>query len=305
MPLNTGSIGPLTLEGIRKLTGDGFRRYDLEFKEFFNVNQASKAVMFDYEVVGIGSLAPKGENNAITLTDPRVGRKKSYTMTVFAGGIRTSWEAEMDDLYGFIRRHMGSLGAAANETLNIEAARFFDKCDSGDSSPFTGFDALALLHDAHTDLDGSAFGSTIYSDNRIAATDLSESALATGLLFFDRVTDASGNHIRMDPRSLWYHPDQTFLVREILESEGKPYTADNTKNVLRGILTPKSWHFVTDNDRWLIQAAQHDANFFMRSAPAVDSYDDKATLSMVNTMVVRFGLGHGDFRGFVGSAGNP
>lgn len=305
MPLTTGSVSPLTIEGIRKLTGDGFRRYDLEFKEFFNVNNANKGTMTDREVVGIGSLAPKAENAAIVLTDPRVGRKKDYVMTVFAGGIRASWEAEMDELYGFIRRHMTSLGAAANETLNIEAARFFDKMDSGDTAPFTGFDTLAILHDAHTDLDGAAFPAATYSDNRIAATDLSESALATGLLFFDRVTDASGNRVRMDAKNLWYHPDQTFLVREILESEGKPFTADNTKNVLRGIVTPKSWHFVTDTDRWVLQATQHDANFFMRAAPAVDSYDDKATLSMVNTMVVRFGLGAGDFRGFVGSAGNP
>jgi len=303
MALSTGSIQPLTLEGIRKLVGDSFRRYPLEFKSYMNVNPATKAREFDREVVGIGSLAIKAENAPIVPTDPRVGREKGYTFTVFAGGIRVSWEADMDDLYGWIRRHMRSLGMAMNETMNIEGAAPFNRADSGDASPLLGFDGLALLHDTHTNLDGT--DTLTYKDNRLLL-DISESAIQTLLIQFEGVQDASDNRVNVGRANrLLHHRDTMFLLREILQSEGKPFTGDNTKNVIRGIITPELLHFATDSDRWIVQTDMHDMNFFIRHAPVVDSYDDKQTLSSVNTIAARFGVGHGEWRPVIGSPGAP
>jgi len=301
MAINTGTVTPLLVEGIRKLVGDRFRRYPLEFKDYLNMNTSKKNYEFDREVAGIGSLTIKAENAPITMFDPRVGRQKTYTHVAFAGGIRVSWEAEDDELYGFIKHAMSSLGDAANETLNIEGAGLFNRADSGDSSPFTGFDTLALLHDTHTNLDGTATLS--YADNRLLA-DISESVLQTALIQFRQVKDASDNRVFMGrPQKLVLHSDNMFLIKEILESEGKPFTADNTKNVLKGIITPVVLTYATDSDRWLILAENHDLNFFMRTPPVMDSYDDKATKSMVNTVALRFTLGFGDWRGVIGSPG--
>ncbi len=300
MAINTGAVSALTLEGIRQLVGDNFKRFPLQFASYLNVNQARKGTETDREVVGVGSLLPKVENAAITLTDPRVGRSRDYVMSVFAGGIRVSWEADMDELYGFIRRHMASMGVAANETLNIEGAGMFNRCDSADSVPITGFDGKALLAGDHTNLDGS--DTLEYKDNQLAL-DLSESYLQTVLTQFAQVKDASGNRVVMQGSKLLYHPDNMFLVQEILRSEGKPFTADNTINVLRGIVQPVMLNYSIDSDRTLVVAANHDLNFFMRVAPVIDSYDDKATKSMVNTVATRFTLGFGDWRHVIGSPG--
>ena len=301
MAINTGTVSALTVEGIRKLVGDNFKRFPLQFAEYLNVNQARKGTETDREVAGIGSLAAKVENAAITLTDPRVGRARAYTMSVFAGGIRVSWEADMDELYGFIRKHMATLGLAANETLNIEGIALFDRADSADTSPITGFDTLALLHGTHTDTDG---GVLTYADNQLA-TDISEASLSTAITQFNQVRDASGNRVVMQGSKLLYHPDNMHLVQEILRSEGKPFTADNTTNVLRGVVTPTMLNYAAtgSSNRWMIVAANHDLNFFMRVAPVVDSYDDKATKSMINTIAVRFTLGFGDWRHVIGSPG--
>ncbi len=298
--LNTGSVAALTLEGIRKLVGDEFGRYELEFSQFLNTNQADKGTMTDREVVGIGTLTSKAQNAAIALTDPRVGRSRDYVAQAFAGGIRVSWEAEMDELYGFIRKHMGTLGQAANETLNIETAGIIDRGDEGDSPSILGFDGEELFHNTHTNLDG---GDTLtYKDNRLQL-DVSESALQTVVTQFQKVRDASDNRVNVGPAtSLFHTPDDWLLIREIVESSGKPFTPDNTTNVLRGQITPKMLHYVTDADRWFVQAARHDMNFFMRAAPVVDSYDDKATKSTVSTIALRFTFGFGDWRGVIGSA---
>ena len=299
--ITLGTVSPLTIEGIRALVGDTFQRYPLQFKEYLNVNNARKGTETDREVAGIGTLSPKAENASISLSDPRVGRLRNYVAATFAGGIATSWESEMDELYGFIRRHMGTLGQAANETLNIEGAAIFNRADALDSGTITGFDTVALLHATHTNLDGS--DTLSYKSNKLAL-DLSESAMQTALIQFQKVQDASDNRIWVgQPSKLLYHPDNMFLVQEILRSEGKPFTADNTVNVLRGIVTPVMLNYAIDSDRWMILAQNHDLNFLMRTAPVVDSYDDKSTKSMVNTIALRFTLGFGDWRGVVGSIG--
>lgn len=300
MAINTGTVSALTVEGIRKLVGDNFKRFPLQFSQYLNINKARKGTETDREVTGIGTLSLKAENAPITLTDPRVGRSKDYVLSVFAGGIRVSWEADMDELYGFIRRHMASLGVAANETLNIEGAGLFNRSDVDDANEFTGFDTLALLHDTHTNLDTT--DTLDYKDNRVQL-DLSESALQTVLTTFAQIKDASGNRIMVQGSKLLYHPDNMFLIQEILRSEGKPFTADNTVNVLRGIVTPTMLNYATDSDRWIILSGNHDLNFFMRVAPVIDSYDDKSTKSMVNTVATRFTLGFGDWRSAIGSPG--
>ena len=301
--LTTGNTANLTLEGIRKLVGDSFKRYPLQFKEWMNVNKADKRTVFDQEVVGIGSLAVKSENAPISIFTPRVGRQRSYTAATFAGGIAASWESEQDDLYGFIRRHLNTLGLAMNETMNIEAAGLFNRSDSLDASPITGFDGLALLHAAHTNLDGT--DSLTYKSNRLAA-DLSESILQTALIQFERIQDASDNRVMVGrPQKIVTTPENMFLLDEIMGSEKKPFTPDNTKNVLRNSLTPVILNYAVEigNDRWLVLAQEHDLNFFMRTAPVTDSYDDKSTLAMVNTIAGRFTIGFGDWRPVIGSAG--
>ncbi len=300
MPITTSSVSPLLVEGIRKLIGDEFRRYPLEYGDYLNTHTSRKNFEFDRETVPVGSLTLKTEGGPITITDPTVGREKRYTHATFALGVRTTWEAEDDELYGFIRRTFSGLGRSANETLNIEGAGLFNRSDSGDSTPFTGFDTLSLLNASHTHPLGSAMA---YTSNRTAA-DLSESVLQSALIQFEKIQDAADNRIDVGrPSKVIIAPDNMFLVREILESEGKPFTADNTKNVLKGIVTPVMLHFATDPDRWLIQAEQHDMNFFMRVAPVLDSYDDKSTKSMVNTIATRFSLGFGDWRSIYGSPG--
>ena len=101
-----------------------------------------------------------------------------------------------------------------------------------------------------------------------------------------------------------------FLLAELLRSPNKvgpqsgaaPHTY-GVINVLQGAFTPFLSHYQTDTDQWLSIAADHDLNFFRRVAPVVDSYDDKATLSTVNTIADRFGYGFGDWRAVMGSAG--
>jgi hypothetical protein len=301
MALDIGNIAPLTLEGIRKLTGDAYKRYELEYTNFTNVNKATKGVMFDREVATIGALTLKPENAPIVVTDPRVGRVRNYPMFVFAGAVRASWEAETDDLYGFIRRNMQALGKAANETENIEVANLINLVTS---ATLPGFDGLSLLHDTHTNLDGS--DTLTYKDNLLGTQDISESSLREALAQFETIRDAAGNRVQFGRSYKIIHSTaDMFLLQELLRSSAKvavEYSA-GVINVLNGAFTPFLSHYQTDTDQWLVQAEEHDMNFFRRVAPVVDSYDDKATLSTVNTIADRFGYGFGDWRPCMGSLG--
>lgn len=300
--ISTGSLGSgnsLLQEGIRKIVGAGYRQYELEVPRIANMLTSQKNYEFDREVTLLGSLSPKPENSPFIYTDPQVGREKRYVMSGFGGAVRASFEATEDELYGWIKKVFASLGPAARETTNLQGAKLFNLADSGDTGALTGFDGLSLLHTTHTGPVGEAL---TYASNRTVA-DLSESVLQSAIINFEKVQDAQGNRIMMNPRKLLVAADSMFLVKEILQSQGKPYTADNTINVLRGILGVEVLHYATDPDRWMIQADGHDMNFFMRTAPLMDSFDDKNTRSRVQTLFTRFAFGFGDWRHVYGSPG--
>src|SRR5262249_39323838 len=113
------------------------------------------------------------------------------------------------------------------------------------------------------------------------------------LIQFEKIADPSGNLLAFDPAKILFHPDSMFLLREILRSEGKPFTADNTTNVLKGIIEPVMLHYATDNDRTIILGEPNDINFWTRSAPVVANYDDNSTKSMVTDITMRIGRGFG------------
>lgn len=307
--ITLATVGPLTLEGIRKLSGDGMKRFPFQGGMFLNMNSSKKNYEFDQEVAGLGpnAIKAKAENAPITLSDPRVGRQKRYVHTTFAGGVSASWEAKQDELYGFVRRHLGDLGGAMTEIMNIEATKVFDAADSGDASatpaitPLTGYDALSLLNTAHTNLDGT--NTLDYKSNRVAV-DLSDAAIMTGQISLRKAKDASGNKVNMGPANrLLVAPDNMFLVRQILETEKVPFSNENTKNVIAGSLSVTFVEYSIRAKRWILLCANHDLNWFMRTPPVANAYDDQSNLATVMTLAARWTEGFGDWRQAYGSPG--
>lgn len=299
--ITSGSVQALNLEGIRKVIGDAFKRYPVKSGFYLNMNSSVKRQEFDQEVTGLGPLRIKEENKGMSLLDPKVGRQKTYTHVTFGAGVGASWEGRNDELYGFVRRNLNSLGLSANETLNIEQASLFDRADSGDSVPFTGFDGLALGHSTHTNLDGS--DTLTYKSNRLVL-DISDAALQTVLIQFEKVRDAADNRVMMgEGITLVYSPDNMLLVKQLLNSNGIPFQNTDTPNVLAGQFTPKMLTYGTAAKRWLAIKSNHDLNFFMRTAPVVDSYEDNITKAQINDLRLRFTIGFGDWRSVIVSPG--
>ena len=299
--ITQAAVQPLNLEGIRKLVGDGFTRYPLISGFYLNQNSSKKRQEFDREVTGYGPLQIKEENKGMVMLDPKVGREKTYTHVTFGAGVGASWEGRSDELYGFVRRHLNGLGLAANETVNIEQASLFDRADSGDAAPFTGFDGLALLHATHTNLDAS--DTLTYKSNRLTL-DISDAMLQTALIQFEKVRDAADNRISMGQKTmLVYAPDNMHLIKQLLNSNGIPFQNTDTPNVLMGQFEPRMLTYATAAKRWLLIKENHDLNFFMRTAPVVDSYEDKITKAIINDIRLRFTLGFGEWRPVIGSPG--
>jgi hypothetical protein len=298
--INTGTVSPLLVEGIRELVGHGYARLPLEGATYLNMLTTRKNYEFDRETANIGTMVAKAENAPVVLSDPRVGREKRYNTSTTAGGVRVSWEADADELYGFINDIFGGLGASANETMNVQMADIANNAAAASpTAEFQGFDGRSLLHTAHTGPDEEALS---YNSNRFAV-DLSESALQSALIQFTDVRDAVDNRIAVSPEKLLFHRDNMFLVREILETEGKPFSSDNTKNVLKGVLTPVMLNYQTDETQWMILGNGHKLNWFMRTPPTMKSYDDNSTLSMVTILVYRHAKGFSDWRQVIGSPG--
>jgi hypothetical protein len=97
------------------------------------------------------------------------------------------------------------------------------------------------------------------------------------------------------------------VAREILGSEFRPYTADNTVNAViqNDSLQDMVVNYLTDSDSWYVLAdkSEHDLNFFERAAVRFQNGDDFDTGDAKFKAFQRFSVGAGEWRGLFGSLG--
>ena len=99
-----------------------------------------------------------------------------------------------------------------------------------------------------------------------------------------------------------------WLASEILNSSQKPFTSDNTTNVMAAGkigITPYSTPYLTSTTAWwtIVPKGKHKLMFFWREKPNMDrDYDKKARIATFMNFF-RFGTAAFDWRGIDGSTG--
>ena len=87
-------------------------------------------------------------------------------------------------------------------------------------------------------------------------TDLNETSLEAAVITIAAWVDEKGLLIAARPRKLIVPPNNMFVATRILDSEGRPGTADNDINALNNNGTiPEGYrvnHFLTDSSSWYI-----------------------------------------------------
>ena len=125
-----------------------------------------------------------------------------------------------------MRSLTSELGISADETLAILA---WDMLNNGTATTnHTVADALALLSNTHTYIDGST-----YSNLLTPAADLSATALQTAIDNFEMTQDESGRYQVVKARSIIVNPANAWKAKELLNSAYDPESANNAVNTLK------------------------------------------------------------------------
>lgn len=239
MTMTRSAFLNLLVEGLSKVFYDQYKEADLKYSQVYNVKKSSKYKETLHSVAPITMLAEKPEGTSITYEDMVDGYEKDFTHTAFAKGLRFTRELIDDERYGVMSDRTAKLARAARIRKEYDHAKLFNNATA--TTYFTGQDGLALLSASHTYANN---GSSTWS-NYSASTDLSLTALETAFNAMRRYNDDSGNLIGLEPAYLLISPEMEMDAYEILNSSGKPYTADNEKNYFEGRLKVIVWPYLT------------------------------------------------------------
>lgn len=187
------------------------------------------------------------ENSEYDFNRAKQGASKTFTITKYGAGFSISDEMVADGKMGIVGDLTRMLAKSAKESQEVQGMNVLN---NGFTTETTA-DGVALFSTAHTLPSGGTFRNKATTD-----LDLSESALQDAVADFKKVfVGDSGIVYRKRPKFLLVHTDQENYARELVGSNGKPDSADNNLNSLRGdgLIVIASPH-LTDTDSWYLLA---------------------------------------------------
>lgn len=275
-----------------------YDRYPDMYSKIFNVSLTTKKSETDSQVTGLGIMPTNTEGDDITLDDALQGYDKTYTILDYALGYQIHDNLFADEQYDTIKRLTKALARSAKETRDQVA---FNLINNGHTA-VTGGDGKALFATDHPLVGGGT-----YANKPAVAADLSVTSLQAAINSMERTTDDRGLLQQIRPKILLIPPELKWTARELLDSDDKPYTANNEINALqdeglRYMVCP----YLTDTNQFTLLAEKgvHWLRFFERQAPKpeMERYAKKRLTG--HYMSQRFAVGHSDWRGLYSSPGS-
>jgi len=249
-------------------------------------------------IAGISGMEKLADGQNIPLAETPDPQTKEYEQERYGFGFEITAGMKKFNRYNMMKDLTAKLSKNMREEKDIEIAKMFNQATSTTADGAqTGFDGLALASDSHLCRDDA--GSTY--DNYLDAA-LGVSSFESATVYFDTLVDDDGYAIMKTPTHLFVNPQLRWEAREILGSELKPYTGDNTKNVAQDYgLSLFVYHRLTASTSWGMIAKDSDYDIFVMTTEEPDLKVQDAPNTSRNTIVTShqwFKPGFGDPRAF-------
>jgi len=273
-----------------------------KYTEFFEVVNSDAAYEQFTSAIGLGELLEKPEDEDIQYDAPM----ESYTIICknrsFARGVKFSYEAIQDSKQAgnLLQNSVGTWGGKLNVTKEKFYAKFFNygaysagndvfnNTISGlvtDSSGTLIYDGKALFATDHPDKVGGTYS------NFESAYSLTHDNIKTVYTTFHvtNAKDERGDVVELQADTLLIPPALLWTAREILESTLIPGSMDNDTNVLKSILTPVTWRYLTDTDGWFMIQKGKGLMATNREEVSLDFWQDEQNKRYYASCFTRFG----------------
>ena len=299
-PTTPGYIAALVAPDLRKVYFETGEELKLEYPLIYNVDSMPWNPITDRQVSGLGTMPSKGVGEQFTSDEILIGDTKTYTASAYGLAVEITYEAWEDELYGVMREMVACLARAGRNREELDAWTILNNAFS---TSYPGFEAAtALCSTSHTLLNGDTAANRPNPD-----VSLSVAGLQAGIENYHSMTDDRGLPRKMMPSMLVIDPSNMWTAREILGSGSVPYSGDNEINSLNmETMRVNVVHYLTTSTYWFLMAEKgvHDLNFFWRTRPKFNMFDDPFTLNAVATAYQRHTTGFGTWRGVYGSTGS-
>lgn len=300
MPVVRGAFDKVIAPGALKAFTDEYGQLPAIYPEFMNVAATERAFEEVIITTGLATTPTKPESEEVAMDVPiQIGSLK-MTILSYGLGYEVSHEMMADDLYGAVSDPASRFLAASQRDVEERIAH------GPLNNAFTtqeSYDGVSVINTTHTQNSG-----TVLANRPASAQALSFTALQASVERFRKLTTERDLKIKMRPTETWVPIELRWLLDEILGSSQKPFTAENTMNVMAGGkvgLTAHDSEYLTSATAWFNFApkAKHQFHFFWRERPNMGrSFDDK-TRDAAFMNFSRFGVVVWDWRGVDGSTG--
>jgi hypothetical protein len=262
--------------GISAVIGTELKSAQVYYSRYYNMKSSDG----QYEDVLAGTglpIAPqKTETGPITSVDPLEGSTKRVTFNEWAIGFevsRTAWEDDrLKNKGSALRDAATGIADSLRERVEVEAHRPLNG-EGFDGSTYTVLpDSSGLFATSHSPVTG---GEAAAQSNR-TDIDLGVSSYRDATIVFKKWVNDRGLRIPgySTPVRLIIPVDLEYVAREIIQSPDRPDTPNRAKNVSPQVeisATP----YKTDTDSWVLQGNRHKMDFYWRSRPRFENFDDR------------------------------
>jgi hypothetical protein len=296
-----GAFNLLFRSGLRKNFLDEWDQYEPEFNQFLVESSTDMPEQSATIIAGLSRLYERGDGEAITYDEAKMGPKVMGVDKEFAGGFMLTRKTVEDDQYGKAKQLAKGLAHAAAMTKEYRSAAFLD--DAFNGTTFKGIDNLALCHTAHTLINS---GSTV-SNKLATAVGISVAGITAMFDLYQAMKDENGDPIKMFPNKLIIGNNAGDYQRalQIFGSDKEPFTAENQDNAIKKRLAaPKIVvsHFKSSSKPWfMVDDKYNDAQFVTRRPVEFDDDFDFNTDAALYKASTRFLIWFVSWRGWAGS----
>lgn len=309
----TAGMGALLFPGLRKIFLDVYKNTPEQYSKVFNVETSEKSEEKDQI---LGAMTPWNEfgtqpktsevtgSTAMTTVEyakMKTDKQVRYIHKTFAKGFAIEQELIEDEQYGQIKKMPKMLAKAGMQRVELDSVTVFNNAFSDykttGSADKKGYDGVTLCNEKHPlGEDDTKFCSNVLWDNA-----LTDAGLIKALELADQQVDEAGNPIAMNFDTLIVPPALYYQARKIVESAQVAGSNINDKNVLQGDFKVFKYTYLTNPNRWFLQASdEHQVNFFWRKKPTFKSETSIDTYVYKYNGRMRYSFGYSNFRGIIG-----
>jgi len=262
----------LMYSGLEELIHHSFREKEPQWQNFVRSKSSSKAFEEDYSIAGVQTFGLVEENEETPEDEYVPGRSKRYDYDCYKLMMGFSKKMIMDNKVGLHSDRARELGFSGRQTMEMIAVGPY--ADSFDST-VTGPDGVELCDAAHPNIRGGT-----QSNIEASPGDPSVLTIRSALENFRRFLDETGvRRLSIEPEQISVPPEQMFDAQEVMQSAGRPDTANRATNVIKGKLQVKVWDHLPSTTRWWVTASpgRLKIKFFIRSSLSMDTFEDENT----------------------------